>query len=156
MPTPDFIVELRARIGHDLLWLPGVSAAVFDDDGRVLLTRRADTGRWALVGGIPEPGEEPAQAMAREILEETGVEAEVQRLASVAATPVKTYPNGDQVQFLALTFRFRQVGGEARVADDENLDVGWFAMDDLPELDAVAIARLHACRSETGPPEFAR
>ena len=40
--------------------LPGVSAVVFDDEGRVLLGRRADTGKWSVIGGIPEPGEQPA------------------------------------------------------------------------------------------------
>ena len=33
MPTPDFIREIRATAGHQLLWLPGVSAVVFDDEG---------------------------------------------------------------------------------------------------------------------------
>ncbi|MCZ9341240.1 NUDIX hydrolase, partial [Streptomyces sp. TRM76130] len=53
MPTPDFIRTLRATAGHQLLWLPGVTALVFDDDGRVLLNRRSDTRRWSVIGGIP-------------------------------------------------------------------------------------------------------
>ena len=46
MATPDFIRELRESAGQQLLFLPGVSAVVFDDEGRVLLGQRADTGRW--------------------------------------------------------------------------------------------------------------
>jgi hypothetical protein len=57
MPTPEFIVELRKKIGHDLLWLPGVTGVVLDADDRVLLVRRADDGRWTLVSGVLEPGE---------------------------------------------------------------------------------------------------
>jgi 8-oxo-dGTP pyrophosphatase MutT (NUDIX family) len=57
MPTPEFIVELRKEIGHDLLWLPGVTGVVLDADDRVLLVRRADDGRWTLVSGVLEPGE---------------------------------------------------------------------------------------------------
>ena len=54
MPTPDFIVELRKKIGHDELWLPGVTAIVIRDvpEGapiwavpEVLLVKRADDGR---------------------------------------------------------------------------------------------------------------
>jgi 8-oxo-dGTP pyrophosphatase MutT (NUDIX family) len=45
MPTPQFVLDLRAKIGHQMLWLPGVTAVVFDDDGRVLLVQRADNGR---------------------------------------------------------------------------------------------------------------
>ena len=53
MATPEFIVSLRQRIGHDMLWLPGVSIVVVDDAGRLLLGQRADNGRWAVVSGIP-------------------------------------------------------------------------------------------------------
>lgn len=59
MPTPEFIRKIRETVGHQLLLLPGVSAVVFDDDGRVLLGRRADTGKWAVLAGIPEPGSSP-------------------------------------------------------------------------------------------------
>lgn len=134
MPTPKFILDLREKIGHDLLWLTGLSGVVLNDRGEVLLVERADNGRWSLIGGILEPGEEPAVAMVREILEETAVEAQVDRLLSIGATPPAAYPNGDQVQFLDLCFSCRAVGGEARVNDDESTDVGWWALDALPEL----------------------
>ena len=134
MPIPDFVLALRAKIGTDPLWLMGVSAIVLDGD-RVLLAQRADTGRWSTVSGIVEPGEHPAIAAVREVQEETGVTAEVERLAAVSVTEPITYPNGDRTQFTDLTFRCRYVGGEAHVADDESLDVGWFPLDDLPDLD---------------------
>ena len=44
------------------------------------------------------------------------------------------YPNGDVWHFLTLVFRCRFVSGEARVDDDESLDVGWFRPEDSPEL----------------------
>jgi ADP-ribose pyrophosphatase YjhB (NUDIX family) len=134
VPTPDFVLRLREKIGHDLLPLVGACAVVFDDEGRVLLTRRRDTGRWALIGGIVEPGEQPAVTAVREVLEETAVEAEIVRLVSVIAGEPMEYPNGDRVQYLSVTFLLRRVSGDARVADDENLEVGWFAIDERPEL----------------------
>lgn len=133
MPVPDFVTTLRAGIGHALLWLPGVSAVVTDDDGRLLLGRRADNGLWAVVSGILEPGEQPAAAAAREVLEETGVVAEVVALTVVHSGGVVRYPNGDEAQYLDVCFWFRAVGGEAHVGDDESLEVGWFAPDALPE-----------------------
>jgi 8-oxo-dGTP pyrophosphatase MutT (NUDIX family) len=134
VPIPAFIETLRTKIGHDLLWLSGVSGVVLDDDGRVLLTRRADSGRWAVVSGIIEPGEQPAPALIREITEETGVVAETDRLVSVMSLEPKVYPNGDRVQFLDLTFACRYISGTARVADDENLEVGWFDPSSLPDM----------------------
>jgi ADP-ribose pyrophosphatase YjhB (NUDIX family) len=133
MPVPEFIVRLRAGIGTDLLWLPGVSGVIVDDAGRLLLGRRSDNGRWAVVSGILEPGEEPAVALVREAREETGVDVEVVALAGVSAGEEVVYPNGDRAQYLDVSFLGRAVGGEARVADDESTDVGWFAPDDLPE-----------------------
>ncbi|MCU1431427.1 MAG: hydrolase [Actinotalea sp.] len=132
VPIPDFVTRLRAGVGHDLLWLPGVSGVVLGEDGRLLLGRRADNGLWAVVSGILEPGEEPAVATAREVLEETGVEVEVVALTAVSTTAVVRYPGGDLAQYLDVCFWCRGVGGEARVADDESTEVGWFAVEDLP------------------------
>ncbi len=129
---------------------------MFGESERVLLARRNDTGRWALIGGILEPGEQPAPAVIREVREETGVDAEVERLSSVwSGKPVVIPQNGDRVQYLDLCFRCRYVGGEARVADDENSAVGWFPVDDLPEgMDDSHHQRIKHARPPTGGPFY--
>ena len=134
MPTPEFVATLRAHIGHDPLWLSTATGVVVDEEDRVLLGRRSDTGGWALPGGIIDPAEEPADAVVREILEETGVLTVPDRLIAVSVPPPLTYPNGDQVRYLDLGFRCRPVGGEARVNDSESLEVGWHRLDALPAL----------------------
>lgn len=106
MPTPEFVLELRKKIGHDLLWLPGVIGVVFNDAGQVLLGQRSDNGVWTLVTGMLEPGEQPAQGLAS-----------------------------------------RAVSGEAKVSDDESLDVRWFNLDDLPELPDYHLSRLRTAHS---------
>jgi ADP-ribose pyrophosphatase YjhB (NUDIX family) len=133
VPTPQFILDLRARVGHEALWLPGVTAVVLDDDGQVLLVRRADNDLWTLVTGCLEPGEQPAAGAVREVEEETAVVAIAERVVSVAALPLTVYGNGDQVHWLDTTFRCRAMAGSARVNDDESVDVGWFTLDQLPE-----------------------
>lgn len=132
MPIPEFVSRLRVAVGTDLLWLPGTSAVVYDDAGRILLGRRADNGRWAVPSGILEPGEEPAVAIVREVREETGVDVEIVALTAVTTTPEVTYPNGDRAQYLDVCFWCRAIGGEAHVADDESLEVGWFSPEALP------------------------
>ncbi len=132
MPTPQFVLDLRASIGHRPLPLPSVTAVVLDDARRVLLVRRADNDRWALVTGCLEPGEQPAAGALREVEEETAVLALAERIVSVSALPLAVCPNGDQVNWLDVTFRCRAVGGEARVNDDESVDVRWFELSDLP------------------------
>ncbi|MGW2560957.1 NUDIX hydrolase [Streptomyces sp. NPDC001514] len=154
MGTPDFIRRIRASAGSQLLYLPGVSAVVLDDEGRVLLGRRADTGKWSIIGGIPEPGEQPAAAAVREVYEETAVRCVAERIVLVQALrkPV-TYPNGDRCQFMDVSLRCRAVGGEARVNDEESLEVGWFSVDALPELQEFALFRIKQALSD-GPTWF--
>jgi 8-oxo-dGTP pyrophosphatase MutT (NUDIX family) len=140
MPTPDFVADLRAHMGQRPLWLSTAIGVVLDADGRVLLGRRSDTGVWALPGGIIDPAEEPADAAAREVFEETGVVAVPEALTAVTVSRPITYPNGDQVQYLELTFRCQPAGGEARVNDSESVEVGWFSLDGLPELHGTVVA----------------
>ncbi|MFW6599593.1 NUDIX hydrolase [Propionibacteriaceae bacterium Y2011] len=144
MPTPEFIVSLREKIGHESLWLSGVTAVVRRDDGDVLLARRADDGQWTSVTGIIDPGEEPADAAEREVLEEAGLVVVAERLAWVHVLPPHTWPNGDRAQFLDLVFGCRYVSGEPSPADGENTEVGWFGLDDLPEVSATQRERIEA------------
>ncbi|MFF8405556.1 NUDIX domain-containing protein [Streptomyces sp. NPDC014846] len=148
MATPDFIRTLRASIAHQPLWLPGITAIVFDDEGRVLLGRRSDTRKWAVVGGIPEPGEQPAACAVREVHEETAVRCVAERVVLVQALEPVTYPNGDVCQYMDITIRCRAVGGEARVNDDESLEVGWFTVDALPDLNEFGLFRIKQAMSE--------
>ena len=78
MAIPSFVVDLRASVGHHPLWLSGVTAVVLRESAgvpEVLLVRRADSGAWTPVTGIIDPGEQPAVAAAREVLEEASVVA---------------------------------------------------------------------------------
>lgn len=147
MTTPAFVVELRKKIGHQLLWLSGVTGLVEDEHGRILLGQRADTGEWAMVYGINEPGEQPADTVMREIKEETGVDAVVTDLvAVVSSSKIITYANGDRTQYMDHSFlcKLKPDGNaEPFVGDDESLKVGWFSRDALPQpLAASTVERL--------------
>lgn len=155
MPTPDFVLELRRHVGHAILPLVGVSAVVRDEEGRLLLGLRSDTGDWALPSGIVEPGEEPAAAVVREVREETGMEVVAEHLSSVSTTDLVTYPNGDQSLYLDLTFICRVTGGRLDVGDEENLEVAFVPMDRMPGLRASSQARLERALAFDGRTWFA-
>ena len=141
MPIPEFVVEIRKLIGQHEMWLPGVTAVVTRGP-EILLVQRADNGAWTPITGIPEPGEEPGRAAAREALEETGVEVRVDRLASTSAYPGVVHANGDKASYLDLTFACTYVSGEAHVADDESRDVQWFPIDAMPDMAASMRGRI--------------
>ncbi|MFZ0531114.1 MAG: NUDIX domain-containing protein [Propionicimonas sp.] len=138
MPTPDFILDLRAKVGSTQLWLSGATAVVLreaDPDVEVLLVKRSDTGAWTPVAGIVDPGEHPHLTALREIAEETGVTAEIERLVWLTVTEVITYENGDQTQYIDHVFRCRWVEGEPYPADGEASAAAFFRLDALPPLD---------------------
>ena len=96
----------------------------------ILLVRRADNGAWTPITGIPEPGEEPGPAAAREALEETGVVVSGRPAGlDERRIPAVVHANGDRASYLDLTFACTYVSGEAHVADDESVDVRWFPRD---------------------------
>jgi 8-oxo-dGTP diphosphatase len=149
----EYVANLRRHVGTSMLMLPCACAVVVDDGGRVLLGRRADTGKWSLPAGAIDPGEQPADAAVREVYEETGVHIAVERLAGVALLDV-TYPHGDICQYLTVWFRCRATGGHAAVHDDESSAVGWFSPGELPDLDAVDQLRIDTALDDEAPAWF--
>lgn len=153
MPTPDFVLELRRRIGTHPLSLAGVTAVVLRGE-KVLLGRRSDNGALTPITGIVDPGEEPADAAVRETLEEAGVVCRVERLAWVHQIPRIVYANGDQADYLDLTFRCTWVSGEPYPADGEMTEVGWYDVDDLPEIGRDMRRRIAHALAEEDPARF--
>ncbi|MGU3411823.1 NUDIX hydrolase [Microbacterium sp. M1A1_1b] len=159
MPTPEFVLALREKIGTDLLWLTGVTAVVTRGDGddrELLVVRRADTGALTPVTGIVDPGEEPAVAAEREVLEEADVVAVAERLAGVRTLPEMTYPNGDRAQYLDLVFACRWVSGEPFPADGENTEAFWAPVTALPEMSADMRERVRIGLSDDPRAHFRR
>ncbi|RFA21022.1 NUDIX hydrolase [Subtercola boreus] len=155
MATPDFVLALREKIGHDPIWLVGTTA-VLTRGSEILLVKRADSGAWTPVTGIIDPREEPADAAARETLEEADVVAVAERLAWVHTIPRVTYPNGDQADYLDFTFRMRYVSGEPYPADGENTEARWFELDALPPLSEAMRERIDHALADEVATEFVR
>jgi ADP-ribose pyrophosphatase YjhB (NUDIX family) len=109
-------------------------AAVIDDEGRILLIRRADNGKWAMPGGALEVGETPAEGVVREALEETGVHCRPVSLVGVFDSRFcGTTSRYHMYQFVFLCEPLDcQEMAEASHAV-EVTDKGWFPEDGLPE-----------------------
>lgn len=149
MPTPDFIVQLREKIGHDQIFVPACSAIILRDvptDAAlwevpsVLLVKRSDNGAWTPVEGICEPGEEITTTALREVKEEVGLEAKVEALLGVGQTGPVTYPNGDECTFMGTALRVSVAdGAEPVISDEENSEADWFSVAKLPD----SVSRRH-------------
>ncbi|QGU03264.1 dihydroneopterin triphosphate pyrophosphatase [Corynebacterium kalinowskii] len=132
--TPEFILDLRKKIGHTELWLPGVTAIILKGD-EVLLVKRSDNGEWTPVTGICDPREEPHVTAVREAKEETGLEVAVEKLLWVQAVGPVEYPNGDVTSYVDTAFVCRPTADtDPYPADDESTDVAWFHVKHLPPM----------------------
>lgn len=114
----------------------GCSASIFDDKGRVLLTKRQDNGQWCLPSGGMEPGESVAEGCEREVFEETGLKVRVSRLVGVYshADQLTVYSETDKFQIIALHFEAEVIGGELGLSD-ETSDFGYFTMEEIEKLE---------------------
>ena len=118
---------------------PTAFAAVRDDQGRVLLVRRRDSGNWELPGGRVELGESATTAAEREVVEESGVAIKVTRLAGVYTDPghVMVYPaTGEARQQFAVCFHALPLDGQPDPDHEETCEAAWI---DPTRLDTMPI-----------------
>ncbi len=111
--------------------LVGVDAAVFDEQGRILLIQRADNSLWAMPGGAADVGESPAEGAVREAWEETGLRVRPLRLLGVYDS--RKAQGSSPLQIYHLTFHCALVSGTLTTTN-ETLAFGYFAVDELPPL----------------------
>jgi 8-oxo-dGTP pyrophosphatase MutT (NUDIX family) len=139
------VLWLRQFVGNAPLIMVGASACVRDDAGHILLACRADDGTWSLPAGAMELGERVDRTVAREVLEETGLEVEPTRLVGVYAGPefFHTYPNGHQVHIVTAFFDCRVVGGSPQPDGAEVVEARFFPPDGLPPLHPRHLVRIN-------------
>lgn len=130
----EYVRQLRHKVGNELVLTPCVLGLVFDDQGRLLLQKRADNGRWAGPAGAIDPHELPADAIVREAWEETGVIVQPVRVVSIfgGAAFYHTFPGGDQIVNYGIVFACRAVGGQPIPDGIEATAVDFFALTALP------------------------
>jgi len=120
-----------------------VAAVVIDDDGRCLLVRRRDNGKWEPPGGILERAEGIEDGLRREIWEETGLNIEPGPLTGV-------YKNCRQ-GIVALVFRGTMIGGTV-ATNDETAELRWVTREEVPALvDEVYAIRILDAHGDAGP-----
>lgn len=143
MAISEYMRRLRERVGHDLLLVPVVVCLIRDGDDRLLFVRHVE-GRWTFPGGAVDPGETPGEAIRRETREEASVEIEPFRIVGVFGGYPDfrtTYPNGDELAWVATLFEARIVDGVPEPGDDETAEARWVALEDAFGLEINAATR---------------
>jgi 8-oxo-dGTP diphosphatase len=111
-------------------------------EGHILLVKRApgllEAGKWALVGGFVDMGENTKEAAQREILEETGYKVKNLKLITVRDNPDRPSENRQNIAFVF----FCDAEKKIQNPDRENSDQKWFSLDDLPKNNEFAFDHL--------------
>jgi 8-oxo-dGTP pyrophosphatase MutT (NUDIX family) len=129
-----YFKQLRARIGHDLLLMPGVAAVIRDAQGRLLLQEKSSGEGWSLPAGAIEPGETPEHAVRREVLEETGLEVVPKGILGVFGGREfrYVYPNGDAVEYTVVLYHCTVTRETTAARDPETKSLRYFGMAEMP------------------------
>ena len=153
MPTSQYILHLRAHVGHERLLLPSVSVHVFDDARRLLLVRLRDDDHWSTPGGVIEPDEFPADAAVREAWEETGLVVRPDRLLGAYGGPhcVVHYANGDESQYVIIAMGCTVIGGTAKPDHDETVELRYCSESEAASLSLTRWLRAHLRMVYAGP-----
>ena len=130
----DYILQLRKFIGHRPIQMVGAAILILDDQKRLLLMKRSDSGCWGPPGGAVEPGEVVEEAARRETLEETGLEISDMTLFGVFSGPelYYKYPNEDEVYNVTIVYLSDHWRGDVSIKN-EHTDWRWFEAGQIPE-----------------------
>ncbi len=130
---PDFAAEWLRSVGSGIAGYVtpkiAVGAIVGDDDGRLLLIQRADSGIWLYPTGWADVGYSAAEVAVKEVAEETGIECEVVRPFGIFDGLRLGF---SRVPLYSVVFQCRAVGGSVSPHPHECLDAGFFGPDELP------------------------
>jgi 8-oxo-dGTP pyrophosphatase MutT (NUDIX family) len=133
----SYLWRLRQAVGSDLVLMPGAMVAVQQEDGRVLLTKRADDGTWCLPAGAAEQGGSFARTAIDELSEEARVVVSERDLIpfgclSEAEAHTIHYPNGDVTHCFALLFLARTWRGDPIPDEEESTEARFANLGELP------------------------
>jgi len=107
-----------------------VRGAVFKDDALLMVREVMDHDRWTLPGGWADVGDTPAQAIEREVLEESGFETRAVKLIAVHDRRLHGHLP-PEFHTYKLIFRCELVGGRAQTSS-ETSEVAFFRQDAIP------------------------
>jgi ADP-ribose pyrophosphatase YjhB (NUDIX family) len=131
----DYVEEWMRNVGSGVAGYvtpkSAVGAIVYDDEGRILLVQRADSGIWLYPTGWADVGYSASEVAVKEVLEETGITCVAE---GVVAVLDGMRMGLTRIPLYSIVFLCRATGGELAPHPLETRDVGWFHEGELPPM----------------------
>ncbi len=136
MGMSEYYQELRRKVGSELIFMPSVAGIVRNESCEILFQNKGNGEKWSLPAGAIEPGEAPAEAVVREVWEETGLHVVPEKLLGVFGGKEfrYQYPNGHKVEYVVFVFECKVKGGDLNPTDSETAELRYFSPENRPEL----------------------
>lgn len=133
----DYVSYIRSKVGQDSILLPFAAGVLTDNDGQILLQKRADMNKWGLPGGCMELGESSVETLIREFYEETGIKVVPIKLLNVYTNFETIFPNGDRAQTVGIIYEVKSTSpfDIHDIKNDETLELAFFSKDDIKMLE---------------------
>ncbi len=132
----DYIKYIRNLVGNHKIIMNAAACIITNENNEVLLQHRSDDHLWGLPGGIMELGETEKETCIREVKEETGLEIEITSFLGTFHNKHKHWPNGDKAHVICAVFTADVIGGKLNKDNEETLDLAYFSVDNLPNIEA--------------------
>lgn len=136
MPISPYLKNLREKVGNEILQIPSVAAIIRDESGKILLVKSSNSDVWGLPAGAVDLGETPAEAIMREVFEETNLRVLPVKIVGVFGGEKfrYVYANGDAVEYFIVVFDCEITGGKLLNQDGEVSEFKYFAVEEMPQL----------------------
>ncbi|MGO0060712.1 NUDIX domain-containing protein [Brevibacillus fluminis] len=136
MSMSPYYRDLRQKLGNQLIFVPAVAAIIRNENDDILFGRKHNEEQWGLIAGAIEIGETPAEAVCREVAEETGLQVIPESIIGVFGGEEQrfTYPNGHQVEYLTIVFSCTVKGGALQTQTGEMGELRYFSENELPPI----------------------
>ncbi|MFD0676882.1 MULTISPECIES: NUDIX domain-containing protein [unclassified Paenibacillus] len=116
--------------------------ALITDDNRLLMERRTDSGKWAIIGGAIKKDESLIDGLYREVNEETGLRISKYELFGTFSDPSRIieFPDGNVKRIITIAYKVEVEPYERLVCSDESLELKYI---NRSELESIAVAETH-------------
>ena len=135
----EYIPYIRSFLGHRRVMAVGVSICLKDQQGRYLIEKRADDGRYCFPGGALDFDEKLVEGAKRELKEETGLEAKDLRLIALMSGKEGDfhYPNGDFTSYVTIHFlgEIACTSPSFSIQEAEVKELHFLSLEEFPPLD---------------------